>query len=383
MSTQRKLNALLFELQTAQSPLAQAKILARSWRTVRDLSPTDRRLLARHVGFEGAEQVLEGLASKNRGFAPGALLQMLDNARSTDASTVSDLISAIRDPSRRVEAVTMGADFAADLLGDPNQDLEPSEEISNALGELQSVDPDPGAPAAGEALAAHSALAGDSFDDGHSERGESSGDGAPRDPESPAEDRLAIPGPPPPPPAKPTVRSRTPKPPPGPPRPPVSVAPLEGWSHLATAAERNHPGPALQPATDEPGASGPPGIDVTAALRDLGAEPSPFSRLLALRREVETFCGSGAETLRGLLDEFPVGWARRRALSALVAVGIPEDAAVAVELIADLEREVDRRWCLGVLARRGDLRGAALQRSLDLLSSPRARAALKRTAAAG
>ena len=61
MSNQRKLTALLHELQNARSPLAQARVLARAWRTVRELSPTDRRLLARHAGFDGAEEILEGL----------------------------------------------------------------------------------------------------------------------------------------------------------------------------------------------------------------------------------------------------------------------------------------------------------------------------------
>ena len=40
LSTQRQLTALLHELQHARSPLAQARVLARGWRTVRQLSPT-------------------------------------------------------------------------------------------------------------------------------------------------------------------------------------------------------------------------------------------------------------------------------------------------------------------------------------------------------
>ena len=57
MSTQPKLTALLHELQHARSPLAQARVLARSWRTLRELSPTDRKLLARQTGFDGAEEI--------------------------------------------------------------------------------------------------------------------------------------------------------------------------------------------------------------------------------------------------------------------------------------------------------------------------------------
>ena len=89
MSSQRKLNALLFELQTARSPLQQAKTMARAWRTIRELSPTDRRLLARHAGFAGAEEMLEGLASRKGGLAPAALLGALSKARDADGTTVS------------------------------------------------------------------------------------------------------------------------------------------------------------------------------------------------------------------------------------------------------------------------------------------------------
>ncbi len=119
MSVQRKLNALLFELQTAQSPLAQAKILARSWRTLRELSPTDRRLLARHAGFDGAEQILEGLAKKRPGFAPATLLQMIEQSqdhRRRDGGRHAGRRSAIR--SRSEEAITRGAGLVSEDLGE-------------------------------------------------------------------------------------------------------------------------------------------------------------------------------------------------------------------------------------------------------------------------
>ncbi|MCJ7754230.1 MAG: hypothetical protein MUP13_06675, partial [Thermoanaerobaculales bacterium] len=138
MSVQRQLNALLFELQTAQSPLAQAKILARSWRTLRDLSPTDRRLLARHAGFDGAEQILEGLATKKKGFAPAALLQMLNKARASDGATVAGILAGLRDPLQREETVVRGADLVSEVFRDRIGD-EPPQEIVDALDELHSV----------------------------------------------------------------------------------------------------------------------------------------------------------------------------------------------------------------------------------------------------
>ena len=139
MSTQRQLTALLHELQHARSPLAQAKVLARGWRTVRDLSPTDRRLLARHAGFEGAEDILEGLSQRKGGLAPAMLLRVLANARGTDGSTVSELLAAFRDPQRRDEAISLGTELASDLLAEPESDDGP-EEIVEAIEELQAVE---------------------------------------------------------------------------------------------------------------------------------------------------------------------------------------------------------------------------------------------------
>ena len=165
MSTSRKLNTLLFELQTAGSPLQQAKILARGWRTLRELSPTDRRLLAKHAGFDGAEEILEGLATRRGGLSPAMLLRVLANARSTDGTAVGELLAAVRNPLRRDEAVTRGIDLARDLLADPEDvgEHEP-EEVSEVLGELQAVDSAiEGSPE--EALAALNALEEDDEDE--------------------------------------------------------------------------------------------------------------------------------------------------------------------------------------------------------------------------
>ena len=140
MSTERKLSALLHELQHARSPLAQARVLARAWRTVRELSPTDRRLLARHAGFEGAEDILEGLSRRRGGLAPAMLLRVLANARSTDGSAVSELLATLRDPGRRGEAFSLGADLAANLLAEPSPEDTAAPDIAEAIEELHAVE---------------------------------------------------------------------------------------------------------------------------------------------------------------------------------------------------------------------------------------------------
>jgi len=57
-------------------------------------------------------------------------------------------------------------------------------------------------------------------------------------------------------------------------------------------------------------------------------------------------------------------------LCALLENGIPAETSDALELVSCLDRELDRGWCLGLLAHRGELRGPALARALDLVDSP-------------
>ena len=98
----------------------------------------------------------------------------------------------------------------------------------------------------------------------------------------------------------------------------------------------------------------------------MGAEPSVLFQLRVLRRELSGYSGSSIDTLRELIEVFPDGWARRRALCALFDAGIPAETRDALDLVSCFGRELDRRWCLGILAHRGDLRGSMLSRALDL-----------------
>jgi len=374
MGTQRKLNALLFELQSARNPLAQAKVLARAWRTVRELSPTDRRLLARHAGFDGAEEILEGLASRGGGFAPAMLLQVLTNARNTDVSTVTEILKALRDPNRRQEGVTRGAELASELLSDPNAE-EPLEEFEDALGELQAVEPEM-AETPEEAIAALTALESDDiiFDSD-----------AVAPPEPPEVETEADPQ---------TDASSQPASGPGtadeldlavkPEQPrPAKRSPEVDWSRWDRPSEPHvavDPGSGVLPPAAEIGSQT---FDTTAVLGALGAEGSVFSHLRVLRRELSGFSGSSAETLHRLVVAFPDGWARRRALAALLEAGIPSQIDDALNLIGCLGREMDRRWCLGILAHSGRLKGRSLDRALDFLHTPMARRRVEAAARGG
>jgi len=118
-------------------------------------------------------------------------------------------------------------------------------------------------------------------------------------------------------------------------------------------------------------------LDAQVGLGAVGAETSVLSRLLVLRQQLSGLAGSSVETLRKLVESFEDGWARRRALAAFLEAGIPENASDALELVATLKSELDKRWCLGILARRGDLEGSQLKRALSLVSSPSVRRRLE------
>jgi hypothetical protein len=126
----------------------------------------------------------------------------------------------------------------------------------------------------------------------------------------------------------------------------------------------------------------PPTFDTPLVLAALGAQSSIGSQLRVLRRELAGFSGSSLATLQQVVDAFPDGWARRRAVAALLEAGIPAVPAEALELVTCLERELDRRWCLGVLARRGALRGGLLAQALDMVTSPAARRRIEAAAQA-
>lgn len=348
MSGQRQLNALLFELQTARSPLAQAKILARAWRTVRELSPTDRKLLARHAGFDGAEDILEGLAKKSGGVAPAMLLQMLSNARGTDASTLRGLLSSFRDPSRRDEAVSRSLDLAADLI----RDQESAEDVDEAVYELHADEP----------------VVEEMPDEASEVPPSIEGEGEMAPAESVPEEQ-------PEPPPAPQVPAVVSEPESIPEIPTPSPPPVVDWSRWDSTGVAPRPAPAPRrlehPVESTPGTQG---FEAAATAASVGSGGSVLARLRALHRAIPSLSGSGLAKLGLLIETFPNGWARRRALSALIEAGIPDSAVDAVSLVETfIDRELDRRWCLGVLAGRGDLRGASFDRANELLSSPSAR----------
>ncbi len=318
MGLPEQLSAMVFELRGAGSPVAKAKALARAWRMVRRLSPIERMALAEEAGFEGAEDLLESLAAKRGGVAPALMLQFLNSLRDRGNEGLSNVMAGIRDPETRDEILMRGADAVAEAF-----EPEAEEDVEVPEGTVDSVvvnapEPEPQTPP------------------------------LPIGQEETAVAEAAA--------EPPMVFMQVPETDPGRPEP----VPNAGQDM-----------PESPPAVTEIASIEAEGgtIDVAFLVEDLEAERSLVDRLLCLREAIPVLEAGGGDLGR-LVEVFPNGWARRRALVALLEAGLPPVVGDALDLIDALERPVDRRWCLGVLAARGDLPGAEAGRVLEMVESP-------------
>jgi hypothetical protein len=156
-------------------------------------------------------------------------------------------------------------------------------------------------------------------------------------------------------------------PPPPPPPPPVQVAPPPPPPKV----EEPPPPPKPRPA---------PGTRKTdGALAGKLAEASSLTaRFHVLRRHTAEARGLPPEELRPLLEAFPDGWARRRALLELLRSGAPAALQDALGLVDALGSERDRAWCLGALADERPLSARDREALLATVPTPAARRRLER-----
>lgn len=386
-----ELTALIFELQRAPSAADKAKVLARAWRTVRGLKPAERRLLAREVGFDGAEELVEGLSGKERGvLAPAAVLEALGKMRADPDLSVRRILADLRDPDRRDDLLVRGMDLVAESVApesEPDLDVERFELPDGNVWMRQ------------EEVSTEHDLALELKEEGVPVPSVRTADGdrvrrkakPPRPPvpgsvarPKPQPDKIARPDPEPQPEPPSDLRpepKRVPKPepqqPPEPrpkprpePQPKPSSVPEEPspWATFGAHDARD----------DSAAAVAVPSLMETLSMdRERGprekGDGSAIERLRELRESISGLGSASVSELAGRLEAFPEPWARRRALVALLEAGVPHDPARALDLVADLERPMDRRWCLSALARRGDLTGDDLDRALSMLVSPAAK----------
>ncbi|MGE5235785.1 MAG: hypothetical protein ACM3O7_05520 [Acidobacteriota bacterium] len=336
---------LLFQLRSARSPLAKVRVLQQAWQVVHALTPSDRLEVATALGFEGAESVVDRLASERGGLTPELLHDLLARAEDTDPERTRELAQQLRDPQRRKNLLERGLEEVETFLATGSW---PGPQPASSA----APPPAPAAPARPVA--------------------QTSTSGSPHPPMA-SGPGLASPGAPP---AHAGTVPGRPSPPPAPPVPMQPVPPTATAERSTPKLEREPSRPAPRPAATPqsarsspptvPTAEAPPSADsrsdreAAAWIADLHAAPSVLARLWILRDNLPALAGESVGAIRQVLDAFPEPWARRRAIAAMLGAGVPEALADGLKLIDDLAAPHDRRWCLAVLARSRELTPADL-----------------------
>lgn len=325
MSDATELGDLLFQLRAVDTPLKKLKVLAHAWRTVRRLTPRERREIAAHIGLEEAERLIEQMGVKNGGITPALLLEAIHGAEQADPVKLRALLASLRDREARRELLQQGLDAASAALAP-----EPA----------PAAPPPPWLP---PALAAE--LAGEPGGERAEESRKPQVSTTSRPPALPAE-----------PPPSPPPRAVAPTPVPGlTSAPPVTHSPWEEQSSPPSATEQSqslpHPAPPIAQRLAE----------------------TLFARLVALQRERRRLAALPLAERLALVESFPDGWRRRRAVQALLAAPATADPEEAASLLATLAAQRDRIWCVSLLLATGHVGQRQLAQLLPLIDSPRAR----------
>ncbi|HSF39406.1 MAG TPA: hypothetical protein VLT87_06405 [Thermoanaerobaculia bacterium] len=312
---------LIDQLGRTFSPYERLKIVARAWALLRQMSSEQRMIVAAQLGLDRADEVVNAIAERSGSKSSPVLMSMIERAQTKGVAHLPELIADLKNPQRRIERLRESAEAAGTALLEPAKAAPPKP--PPPLSRQPPPLPPPAAPA------------------------------------KPA-------APPPPAPAA------APKPaPPAPVVAPVVVAPPPPAPAPVVAAPAAPPAP--RPAPE------PPKAPAAVALAErLAAVPSLTARFRLLRLSVGDAKRLSAADLRTLVDSFPDGWARRRAVLELLRAGVPGKVAEALPLFSALSSERDRAWCLGELIESRDVAEGERETLLATVASPTARRRLER-----
>ena len=305
---------LIDQLGRTYSPFERLKILGRGWSLLRSMSPQQRMIVAAQLGLDHADDVVEAIAKRSGQQASPALIAMIEKAQVKGTPYLPELIADLRDPKRRAERLKQGA---AAIEGAVAGSAAPQVlEAPPALAASATPPPPVAAP-------------------------------PPQIPEVPA--------------PTPALSAAQPTPVPEP-EPEETIPP----PRPVAAVPAPQPAPRVEPARD------------SALAAQLAAAPALTVRFRLLRRHLEETKGMSAAHLGAVLETFPDGWARRRALLELLRAGVPDSLDDAFSLIETLASDRDRLWCLGTLADSREIPEGDREAFLAAASSPAARRRLER-----
>jgi hypothetical protein len=352
--------SLLGAMRKASSPLAKAKLLALTVRGVHQLSGAERRELVTRLGVDKADWFADRLGEGSNETTAEVMRELIRQAGKTDPGKWQELAAKLSDPEERGRLLAEGLEMLDELPADEDPGATVAESTPSLPADTVPVPP------------------------------------APPTPKPVAPTPEIQPAPP-----KPVTTKSPSKPKPRPPVAPAPAKPAAAPKKTAPpAAKPSRRGPArfTEPAPGQPTkAVGKPAVERRQApqmdaarettrpfrsrprtatptgdlAEDLAATGSLVRRLGLLRERSAEAKILNPEGLRRLVEVFPPGWARRRALSSILTAGIPGDFEAALGLVAEtLESPTDRRWCLGSLAASRELTPHQREALLATLESP-------------
>ena len=317
---------LVDQLGRTFSPFERLKILGRAWSLLRTMTPDQRLAVAAQLGLDRADEVVEAIATRGGTKASPVLLSMIDQAQKKGTGHLPQLINDLRDPGRRAKRMRQGAAALEDAAVTAVTAVTAT---TAAPGEVPWLPP--GATTA-----------------------------APPAPAKPPQPMAPPPQPAPPPPVAAPAQV---------PPPPVQAA----LAPEPKPVEASAPKPAPQPPRPQP-APAPVRTAAREPVADrLAAVPSLTARFRVLRGHLEDLRKASAAGLGPVVQAFPDGWARRRALLELFRAGIPGSLEDSLALVETLGSERDRLWCLGALTEARAIPEPERGTLLAAVSSPTAR----------
>jgi hypothetical protein len=338
-----ELRRLLDGLRGTRSPVARLRFIAGAWKSLRRTTPEERARLATELGVDGAEEIVERLAGARGAHVPKALHEALESLRHTDAGGLRGVLTKLRDADGRRGLVKEGLQVLEEHVldeeaGDGAQPA-PAPAASTAArdrpgGEATRLAVRSPAPQPSVAVVAPR---------GAATHVDAKAEVAQHEAEPPKPARVTSPDrPKPASPRKPARAASTPTAR----RPPAAVAPAKGGEEAGWVSA-------------------------------LGAIERPAERLRDLRRRGGDVGDLSESMLLDLVDLFPDGWQRRRAVSHLLEEPALDNEA-ALDAIERLSRERDRVWCLSRLLDGRSITTQQRQRCIGLVASRAARARLAR-----
>ena len=299
-----EIDELVEQLESVDSPWQKVKVLAKSWRTVRKLQPDERFLIAKNLGLEGAEAFVDKLGDPYIGVPADDLLDIVRAADAQDFSRWKEVVGRLRRPEERQKVLRKGLEEAREALLQEQQEAE-SIEIDSSEDQPEPVETasEEIVEAEEEPVAEVSEEIDIDIDIGEEEEEEA------------------------------TVIS-----------PVVEEAAEEELEVSASEADEvatNIPTPATAHFED--------------ALEKLATSTSLVSRFRRVRELIVGMRHLEIEHLERLLETFPEGWARRRAITQMLRAGVPEDFDDAMILVGTQRCVSGRIWCLTALVEGRDL----------------------------